>query len=140
MAAFIFDFDGTIADSRDFVIDFIAKEANKYPLTMAERHELYGLSMIGITKRLNYRWWKLPKLLFKGRSNMAKSMKHLKPYDGILEIIKKIHAEGHQVFIVSSNSVANIRSFLKHNKAAEEIMAVYGGIEIFGKAPIIHDL
>jgi phosphoglycolate phosphatase-like HAD superfamily hydrolase len=140
MAAFIFDFDGTIADSRDYVIDFIAKESKKYPLTMAERHKLYGHSMLTVTRELGYPFWKLPGLFIKGRSDMTKSMKRLKPYDGILEILRKIHAEGHQIFIVSSNSLPNIKSFLYRQHAIKDIVAIYGGIEIFGKAPVIKDL
>jgi len=140
MAAFIFDFDGTIADSRDYIIDFIAKEAGAYPLDTLKKHELYGKSVIAIARHLGIRWYQLPKLLIKGRNNMAKIMHHLKPYPGMIEVLKKINHEGHQVIIVSSNSVKNIRSFLKHHKLDEEILAVYGGIEVFGKAPIFRQV
>ena len=140
MASFIFDFDGTIADSRDYIIDFIAKEAGKYPLNLVKKHELYGLSVIAVARHLGFKWYQLPSLLLKGRSNMGKIIHHLKPFPGVIEVINKINHEGHQVFIVSSNSVKNIRSFLKHYKIDEEILAVYGGIEVFGKAPIFRDV
>jgi phosphoglycolate phosphatase-like HAD superfamily hydrolase len=140
MASFIFDFDGTIADSRDFIIDFIAKEAGRYPLDTVKKHELYGLSVIAVARHLGFKWYQLPKLMLKGRNNMSKIIHHLKPFPGVIEVINKINHEGHQVFIVSSNSVKNIRSFLKHNKIDEEILAVYGGIEVFGKAPIFRNV
>ncbi len=140
MSVIIFDFDGTIADSRDYVINYIAKEANRLPLSLQEKHDLYGLSIIGIARRLDYPWWRLPSLFLKGREKMGRSMGHVKPFDGICEVIKKLHSEGHELFIVSSNSLRNIRSFLKHNHLREQIVEVYGGIEIFGKAPIIREL
>ncbi|HSX47839.1 MAG TPA: HAD-IA family hydrolase [Patescibacteria group bacterium] len=140
MASIIFDFDGTIADSRDLVIDFLSKEALKYPLTPAERHSFYGLTMFEIVKKLQLPWWRFPSLLFKGRESLSKSIPRLKPYDGITDVIKKIHNEGHQIFIVSSNSLNNIKRFLRRYKIQKDIFAIYGGIEIFGKEHTFKDL
>jgi phosphoglycolate phosphatase len=132
MAAIIFDFDGTIADSRDYIINFIAKESGRGELSLEEKHALYGMSILSIARRLGYRWWRLQK--------MAHGIINIKPFDGIVGVIKKLHAEGHELFIVSSNSVITIRSFLKRNHIREQFLEVYGGIEIFGKSPIFRQL
>lgn len=139
MAVIIFDFDGTIADSRDSIINFLAKEAN-IALTIVERHKLYGLSVINVAKELGFHWWNLPSLLLKGRKQMGMDILHVKPFKGINEVIKKLHAEGHELFIVSSNNIKNIRTFLKYNQLNKHFVEIYGGIEIFGKATIFRQL
>ncbi|HUA13610.1 MAG TPA: HAD hydrolase-like protein [Candidatus Sulfotelmatobacter sp.] len=140
MATFIFDFDGTIADSRDYIINFIAKEAGKFPLDSPAQHELYGKSVVGIARHLGLKWYQLPGLLVKGRKSMGQMVKHIKPFPGMLEVMKKIKHEGHEIIVVSSNSVENVRKFLHHNKMDNLVLAVYGGVEIFGKAPVFREI
>lgn len=140
MAVIIFDFDGTIADSRDYFISFIAEQAGKSPLSLQEKHALYGLSLLKIARRLGYHWWSLPGLFINGRRKMGRVMIHVTPFSGMPSVIKKLHAEGHELFIISSNSVKNIRSFLKHNHIRQYFVEVYGGIEVFGKAPMFRQL
>lgn len=140
MAAIILDFDGTIADSRDYITRFIAEEAKLWPLNEHEQRALHGLSPAGIAKSLGIKWWRLPRLYFKGRKRMDSAIPNLKPYKGMPEVIKKLHAEGHEIFIISSNSLRNIRSFLRHNNLHEYIMEINGGVEVFGKASTMRQL
>src|SRR5579884_3740272 len=140
MAAIIFDFDGTIADDRDYIINFMVRGARRAPLTSEQRLALYGLSLISMARRLGYSWWKLPNLYLKGRTSMNRAAGRMETFSGISSVIKKLHAEGHQLFIVSSNSVSNIRRFLKKHKLRQYFVQVYGGIEVFGKAPVYRQL
>jgi phosphoglycolate phosphatase len=140
MAAIIFDFDGTIADSRDYFINFIAKEADLYPLVKDQQDKLHGLPLIAIARALGFSWWQMPNLYFKGRREMDKAIRDLKPFKGIGDVIRKLHSEGHELFIVSSNSVRNIHIFLKHNHLQEYFVEIYGGVEMFGKAAMLHQL
>src|SRR4051812_36548159 len=116
MAAIIFDFDGTIADSFDYVSDFMVKSAGLPPLSHAQKEQLRGLSMREMTQRLGYQWWEAAILFFKGRRRMRKAIRHLDSFDGMPELIRKLHAEGHELFIVSTNSVRNLHSFLHRHK------------------------
>src|SRR5579875_1292550 len=129
MAAIIFDFDGTLADSRDYIINFMVSNAKLTKLTEEELVALHGLSAIAIARRLGYSWWRLPRLYFKGRKRMDRAIHNLEVFKGLMEVIRKLHAEGHQLFIVSSNSVRNIRIFLRRHRLKEYFMEVYGGIE-----------
>lgn len=140
MSAIVFDFDGTIADSRDYFIDFISREAGKYPLADVDQERLHGLPLAGVARSLGIPWWRLPNLYFKGRSRMDNVIRDLQPFDEMSETIRKLHAEGHELFIISSNSVRNIRIFLKKHKLREYFVEVYGGVEIFGKASMFHQL
>jgi phosphoglycolate phosphatase len=140
MAAIIFDFDGTMADSFDYVADFLVKEAKQAPLSDTDRQALRGHSMIAMARQLGHKWWRLPRLLIKGRQRMSDVIKQVKPFTGIPELVKKLHAEGHELFIVSSNSVENVRTFLHHHHLHTYFLEIYGGISMFGKAPTLRQL
>jgi HAD superfamily hydrolase (TIGR01549 family) len=140
VAAIIFDFDGTIADTIDYFIDFIAREAKIDHISEERRQSLHGLPLAAISRRLGHRWWRLPLLYYKGRRVMEPYLKDLKPFQGMPELIEKLHAEGHELFIISSNTVRNMRIFLRHHKLQESFLEIYGGIVVFGKAPALRKL
>lgn len=140
MAAIIFDFDGTIADSFDYVAGFLAGTLGHGPLSDKQKRDLKGLSMARMARRMGYSWWRLPLLLIKGRRRMGEVITEVQPFDGVVEVIEKLHAEGHELFIVSSNSVQNIHTFLHHHGLHTYFLEVYGGIGLFGKAPALKRL
>jgi len=140
MAAIIFDFDGTIADSFDFVVDFLAAEAGREPLTAEEKQALRGRSMASIGRGLGLSWFHLFRLFFKGRRRMGSAVNRLQPFDGLPALLAKLHAEGHELFVLTSNTVPNVHKFLHHHKLHTYFLEVYGGIGLFGKASALRKL
>lgn len=140
MAAIIFDMDGTIADSFDYVSEFMAKEAGLPPLTDEQKRQLRGMSMAGMVRVLGFPWWQGVLLFFKGRRGMHQSVRQLRAFQGMPEVIRKLHAEGHELFVLSSNSVRNIRNFLHHQKIHKYFLEIYGGAGMLGKAPALKEL
>ena len=140
MAVIIFDFDGTIADSFDYVADFLAEEAGVAPLGKQARSELKGVSMIAMSKKLGFHWWQMPRLFFKGRSRMRKTIKKLNTFRGMPELIRKLHAEGHELFVLSNNTVRNVRMFLHRHKMYKHFLQIYGGVGVFDKGPALKQL
>lgn len=138
MAAIIFDFDGTISDSFDYVVDFLAAEAG-VQLDDNQKKALRGRSMFAIARRLGHPWWRLPGLFWRGRRLMGKSIRRVRPFAGIPGVIEKLHAEGHELFIISSNNVTNIRAFLHEHKLHTYFLEIYGGV-IFNKAAALKRL
>lgn len=134
MAAIIFDFDGTIADSFDFVADFLADTAGLPPLDEEQKGALRGHSMVAMARRLGYSWWRLPWLLHQGRRRMGRTIKHVQPFADMPEAIEKLHAEGHELFIVSSNTARNVSRFLHQHELHKHFLEIDGGIGMFGKA------
>jgi phosphoglycolate phosphatase-like HAD superfamily hydrolase len=137
MSAIIFDMDGTIADSFDYVIDFLVKYAKQPPLTEEKKQTLRGLSMRDIARRLGYHWWDAPRLYILGRRRMKKTIQkhYLQPFHGMPEVIQKLHNEGHELFILSTNSLRNIHHFLEGQKIRNYFVDIYAGIGVFNKAP-----
>jgi phosphoglycolate phosphatase len=140
VAAIIFDFDGTIADSFDYFLNFLAREAGKRPLTDVQKAEFHGLSLVRMTRKMDVSWLRLPRLLHKCRQEMNPAMKHVEPFPGMPEVIKKLHGEGHQLFILSTNSIGNMHKFLRHHKLDDYFAEIYGGAGLLGKAPALRRL
>lgn len=140
MAAIIFDLDGTIADSFDYVSEFLAREAHKWPLSEADKQQLRGRSMAGMARQLGHHWWNTPELFLKGRRRMRHSIRHWEPFADMPEVIRKLHAEGHELFVVSSNSLHNMRQFLHRHHLHTYFLKIYGGVGMFGKAPALRRL
>lgn len=140
MAAIIFDFDGTIADSFDYCVNFIAKQAGTVPLNADQKASLHGLSLFKIARRLRVPWRRLPTLLHKGRKHMAPVVQHVEPFPGMAEVIRQLHAGKHDLFILSTNTERNIRKFLLRHKLDSYFKEVYGGAGMFGKAPALRRL
>lgn len=136
----IFDFDGTIADSFDYVAEFLLAEANVGPVNQSAKSLLRGMSMQAMARELGFKWWQLPRLFLLGRRGMAGSVRHLQPFDDMPEVIRKLHAEGHELFIVSSNNARNIRAFLHAHHLQEYFFKIYGSVGIFGKSSEIRKL
>lgn len=137
MKAIIFDMDGTIADSFDYVSDFLVKQAKLPPLNDEEKLTLRGLSMRDMARKLGYHWWDAPRLFIRGRQRMKRSIKskNLQSFAGMPEVIRKLHEEGHELFILSTNSLRNVHHFLDDQKIHKYFLEIYAGVGVFGKAP-----
>lgn len=140
MATIIFDFDGTIADSFDYVADFMAAEAGMEPLDEEQKRGLRGMSIVSMARKLGYNWFTGSLLFLKGRRRMYQEIKRLDAFDGMPELIRKLHNEGHELFILSTNSVRNLRRFLHHHKIHKYFLEIYGGVGAFSKGPAMKQL
>lgn len=137
MATIIFDFDGTIADSFEYSVNFLAKEAGAYPLSADQKASFHGLSLFRIARLLNISWFRMPTLLHKGRKHMAPVAASVEPFEGIPGVIHELHADKHTLLIVSTNTEGNIRKFLRRHRLDIYFSEVYGGVGMFGKAPAL---
>lgn len=137
----IFDFDGTIADSFDYVAGFLESQLRRHnPLTEADKVALRGLPMIVMARRLGCPTWRLPLLYLRGRHAMGKVIYNVPLFSGIAKVLEELQAEGHELFIVSSNNNRNIKKFLKQHHLYKYITAIYGGAGFFGKERTIRKL
>ena len=136
----IFDFDGTIADSYDFVLDYLTEQLGLPFLEGTERTALRHLSMAAMARELGHSVWRLPMLFWRGRRAMVHIIEKVEPFEGMAEVVRKLHAEGHELFMVSSNNLANLHAFLHRYELHEYFLEIYGGVGVFGKAPALRKL
>ncbi|HSH55802.1 MAG TPA: HAD-IA family hydrolase [Candidatus Limnocylindrales bacterium] len=141
MAAVIFDFDGTIGDSFGLIVDIfhnITKREER--LTDQEMAELRGFPLAVVAHRLKVPAWRIPYLLIRGRYLMGKRMREVTLFEGMGKVIEELHAEGHELFIVSSNSGRNVKKFLKQHHLYKYFVEVRGNAGLLGKSRAISKL
>ena len=136
----ILDFDGTIADSFDYVADFLIEQAGDSKPKNLKKDELRHLSMLAMTRKLGFSNIRLPLLYFRGRRRMHRSIRNLQAYPGMTEFLHELHKSKYQIFVLSSNNRRNINAFLRHNNLRGLFTKIYGGVGLFGKAPAMRRL
>ncbi len=133
MRHIIFDFDGTLADSLPLVIEIAEELLGPLNLSVAEKTRLSNMSMRAVIKESGIPYSRILRLVVKGRTMLKQRMSELKIIPGLGKEIKTIKIEGYTLYVLSSNSESNIRSFLKRNELANYFSAVQGNIGLFSK-------
>jgi phosphoglycolate phosphatase len=131
----IFDFDGTLADSFPFFLGIHNTLARKhgFPEVAADEVEaLRGMSTRALAERARLPPWKLPVVArdFVARMQSAAAVPL---FEGVADALRRVHADGLRLALVTSNSQANVRRVL-----GEPLAALFDpvdcGASMFGKA------
>ncbi len=107
---------------------------------MADYYELRNLPTRDILKRLGIPVWRVPKLVTQGRKLLKKEASRIPPHTGIPALLAHLIEDGHELYVVSSNSPELVNSFLRRNDLAQHFNVVVGNIGIFGKAAALKRL
>lgn len=137
MTAYIFDFDGTLADSFDYVFNWLV--AKTRPQSRTHYDDFRGLSKYELALKLRIWPWHWAALLKAGRRQMLTDIEQIKLFEGMGEVIKQLHADGHKLFIVSANSQSTVSRFLEMQGLDSYFQAIEGDAT-FNKAAAIRRL
>ncbi len=139
---YIFDFDGTLADSLPAMIAVFNKNVrnNEDPLTPEEIQHLRGMSSRKAIKHLGVRWWQVPKLLLAGLPDFKALVPTLESFPGLPEVIHKLHARGDNLYIVTSNTRDSVDEFLRLHKLDGYFSDIATGAGLFSKGKHIRRL
>ncbi len=132
----IFDFDGTLADSGDWMIRTLNEVAEQFGLRRVSDEEiamLRGRSSADIIRYLRVPVWKLPGIAAEMRRRVARNLDQIKLFDGVDPLLKTLHSAGIRLAVASSNSEDNVRTLLGPANAAC-IDAFECSASMFGKA------
>jgi phosphoglycolate phosphatase len=132
----IFDFDGTLADSRDWMRGVFNQVARRYrfrTISEAELEMLRGHDNRAIMRYLGVPGWKLPFIANYMRGLVAAQADQIPLFPGVDETLRRLADGGLMLAIVSSNSEANVRRILGSANAAR-ITHYACGASLFGKA------
>lgn len=132
---FIFDFDGTLADSTEVVVKILnnlAPEFGVNPAPDSEVQRLRKLSTRELIKEFKVPIYMVPFIFRRFKQEMKKAMPEIKPISGIPQVLRQLHGKKQKLYIISSNTTENINLFLARN-GIEYFDRVIGDAGLFGK-------
>jgi phosphoglycolate phosphatase len=133
---YIFDFDGTLADSFSWFIEVSDGVADRFGFDRFDRRELdslRGLDARRILMRQRVPLWKLPLIARHARRLMAQDIERIPLFPGIAEALARLAASGATLAIVTSNARNNVVRVLGP-ATAPRISVFECGASLFGKA------
>lgn len=139
----IFDFDGTIVDSRNTLINIVNDLADEFgyeKVTEEEAIRLSNLSSQDILRQSTIPLYKIPFLLRRIQREFNKYIIKLQPFAGINEMVTSLQKEGYYLGIVTSNLQSNVADFLEQNQLSHCFEFIYSANNIFGKDKTIKKL
>ena len=137
MATFIFDFDGTLADSFPIVADILLKQAghlNCKQLTSNEIKALKGLHAREVLRYLDVPLWKSFLFVKKFRKLNLEKVTEVIIFPEWFEVLKKLKFSKNQLGIISSNSGDTIKFVLQKHGLVDLFDFIIGEQPLFRKA------
>ncbi len=135
MKTIIFDFDGTIADSFELMLDIAEKIAGVGRPSDEEINYYKQMPLGKVIRELHIPLRRLPKLILQGRQKMHERISEVYPFRGMPEVLKALHArDDFTLLVMSSNSEQNVRTFLQANELEGYFDSVQGNVAVFNKA------
>lgn len=135
----IFDFDGTIANTLDSIIDILNDLSDEFGFKKIKENEveyLRGKRPREILKHLGISIFKLPFVIRKTRREINSHIALLKPSVDLLPVLKLLKENGCALGIVTTNTEENVQNFL-HANNLDLFDFFYTAKKIFGKDRII---
>nr|WP_295921882.1 HAD-IA family hydrolase [uncultured Dyadobacter sp.] len=135
----IFDFDGTLADSRAVFLSAyneLARKRGYTPIGAGDLQHLRTLTISDRCRHLGVPMYYIPFLAAEFLSLYKKQLHHIKLYEGIRELLDALRSRGIETAIISSNSESNITAFLSLNRI-DSIRKIHCSRNLFGKEKLI---
>ena len=131
----LFDFDGTLADSKEMSLTILNRLAEKHKFRKVAPEDVETLRKLSIVERcrqLGVPLYKIPQLSVEARALYKSALSQLQPFAGVAKMLVQLKNLGLHLSVLSSNSEGNIRAFLVRNEI-EAISTVSGSSPFFGK-------
>lgn len=128
---FIFDFDGTVANSGALVEQIIGKLAADNRQKASTAKEFKHRERLSVIKKL--RLFLFIRRISDDFKNMyAQHLAAIHPFAGMLELLVAVHEAGFPLVFITSNIEGNIREFFRVNRFAPPV-TVLSSDGLFGK-------
>ncbi|MBE9115708.1 HAD hydrolase-like protein [Lusitaniella coriacea LEGE 07157] len=132
----VFDFDGTLADSRLAFLDIINRLADEFgyqPVSNEEADKMRRLSSKEIVQQSKVPPVKIPFLLRRLKRELSKEIVDILPIPGIETSLRELKDCGFELGILTSNLTENVNAFLEKNNLQNLFTFVYSENNLFGK-------
>jgi len=138
----LFDFDGTIADTVNPIVDILNDLSGHYGYRKIDGEILERFRNQRNQDALKATGVHLYKILFivrRVRQEMQKKIREIRPIAGIKETLSQLVQDGHRIGIVTTGSKRNVETFLKNNDLGD-FEFIYAGKRFFSKGKILKRL
>ncbi|WP_394140258.1 HAD-IA family hydrolase [Cytobacillus oceanisediminis] len=135
----IFDFDGTIADSKEVFVSAWNSMAMKHKFKMIKIEELDEMRRMSIRERsekLNFPMYKMPIIMPQFYKRYRQAIQDIHLFPQMNNVLNELDGRGVLTAIISSNSEENIRAFLLRNEI-KSVTKILCSSRIFGKDTLI---
>ena len=112
----LFDFDGTVADTFQCgleILNLMAPVFKYRRLEDADVSRARDMRTRELMKFLGIPATRMAKISQRGKEELNLRMDGIQPFDGMVEILRSLHADGFRLGILTSNSEENVAVFLK---------------------------
>lgn len=132
----IFDFDGTIADSFNLIVDIFNELAPRFRCRQVTGDDIVRLreaTSYDMLRAFGMTTWKMPLFLLLARRRMRSRIAVVQPHAGMKEMLQSLHAQGIRVCILTSNSASNVDTFFRAHQMEGLFSLVISHKKLFGK-------
>lgn len=139
----VFDFDGTLVDSRFLAIELYNTIARRDGYELLTKENLPGLRQASITERcaqLGVPLHRVPAMVLEVTRAYRGGVDALELQPGLRELFATLQAQGRRLMILSSNAEENIRAVLRRQAVEGAVDEVFTSSPIFGKARLLKRL
>jgi len=120
--ALIFDFDGTLANTLDLILDLYNQHITKqFSCKIFDKSNIEEFRMrrpTSFLREFGVTPIKLPFIILRVRKLMKAHIIEAELFAGMKEVLETLHKEEVKMGIVTSNSVENVQLFLNHHQIA----------------------
>ncbi|HJO91773.1 MAG TPA: HAD-IA family hydrolase [Victivallales bacterium] len=141
MNLYIFDFDGTIADSYPVVVDIIKKYYKSLgikDISSFEEERIRNMSSKQIIKNLSIPYYKIPSFVSKIRKMLKSEIERINMISGVSDMLFELNKEN-KLIVLTSNSEGNVKYFCRKFNI-DFFDQINTERSLFGKADIIRKI
>lgn len=132
----LFDFDGTLADTRTIglkILNELAEEFHFRHLPEEDLSKARQMSTQKLIRFLGISRWRVPRISHRGLTKLHERIQEVQPISKMPEILRSLKERGFRLGILTSNSEANVTAFLKHHNLSY-FEFIHTSSKLFGKA------
>lgn len=141
MKTLVFDFDGTIANTLENIVEVYNDIAPRFGCRKVSDSDLERIKSgrpEDFMHEFGISYLKLPLLAWMIRKKVKKNVAHVPLQNGIKDVLKNLHEAGIHLAILTSNSKENVEAFLQKNDLSDIFDFILSHKSVFGKgAPLL---
>ena len=138
----IFDFDGTLADTFEHLLDVIDAYSGDFGVELADKKmldELRQLSARELFKKFHIPFFLIPFIVNKIQKSMGERIDDIYPFYDVVDAIKKVRNK-YNIGLLSTNSLQNLNKFLEKENIKDIFDFVLSEKNVFGKDKPINSI